>query len=152
MSDGVIALALTAVALLLPLAWSAWRLIREPLDSPARIVGELRLAQLSALVVVFLAAAHAGLAAARVEIPGAGLEIALAVGFLAFASTATFREPPEALTWIGVAFLVHAVLDTLHRPGLLPDAIVPGWYARDCATLSVLLAAACYFPVRKRRA
>lgn len=151
MSDGSIALALTAVALVLPLAWRLWLLAREPHDSPQRLVGELRLAQMAAMVLVFVTAGHAGLAVARLEVPGAGLEIALAVGFFVFASTAMLREPPEALSWLSLAFLGHAVLDVLHRPGLLPEAIVPGWFARDCATLCAGVAALCYLAVRRRR-
>ena len=123
MSDGAIALALSAVALVVPLAWRLWLLRREPLDSPQRLVGELRLAQMAAMVLVFVAATHAGLAVARLEVPGAGLEIALAVGFLVFASATILRDPPEALSWLALAFLGHAVLDVLHRPGLLPEAI-----------------------------
>lgn len=151
MSDGAIALALSAVALVVPLAWRLWLLRREPLDSPQRLVGELRLAQMAAMVLVFVAATHAGLAVARLDVPGAGLEIALAVGFLVFASATILRDPPEALSWLALAFLGHAVLDVLHRPGLLPEAIVPGWFARDCATLCAALAAVCYLAVRRRR-
>lgn len=152
MSDGGIALALAAIALVVPLAWQLARLAHEAADSPQRIVGELRLAQMAAMVLVFVAAAHAGLAAARLEVPGAGLEIAFAVGFLAVASTAALRDPPEALGWLTLAFLGHAVLDALHRPGLLPVELVPGWYALGCATLSVLVAVVCYLAVRRRRA
>ena len=151
MSDGAIALGLAAVALVVPLAAWLWKLHREPPDSPQRLVGELRMGHLAALVLVFVAATHAGLAVARLEVPGAGLEIALAVGFLVFASTAVLREPPDALTWLALAFLGHAVLDVLHRPGLLPEAIVPRWFARDCATLSSVVAAMCYLAVRRRR-
>jgi hypothetical protein len=149
--DGVIGLALSAIALLVPVAWTAWRVAREPADSPARLVGQLRLAQQAALVLVFLAAVHAGMAILQLDTLGAGLELALAVGFLVLASTTMLREPPEALTWLALALLAHAALDVLHRPGLLPPALVPGWYARDCATFSVLLAALCYLPLRRRR-
>lgn len=151
MSDGAIALALSAVALVAPLAWRLAGLLREPWDSPQRVVGELRLAQMAAMVLVFVAGAHAGLAVARLDLPGAGLEIALAVGFLVLASTAVLRDPPEALAWLALAFLGHAVLDVLHRPGLLPEQLVPGWFARDCATLSAVVAALCYLAVRRRR-
>ncbi|MCU0256265.1 MAG: hypothetical protein MUF60_05950 [Vicinamibacterales bacterium] len=150
-SDGAIALALSAFALWAPLAWRLLLLRREPHDSPQRVIGELRLAQMAAMVLVFVAAAHAGLAVARLEVPGAGLEIALSMGFLVFASAAVLRDPPEALSWLALGFLGHAVLDVLHRPGLLPELLVPGWYARDCATLSALVAAVCYLAVRRRR-
>jgi len=151
MSDGGIALALTAVALVAPLAWRVARLLREPWDSPQRVVGELRLAQMAGMVLVFVAAAHAGLAIARLDVPGAGLEIALAVGFLVLASTAILRDPPEALVWLALAFLGHAVIDVLHRPGLLPEELVPGWFARDCAMVNVMVSALCYLTVRRHR-
>lgn len=151
MSDGAIALVLAAFALVAPLGWRLVLLAREAPDSPGRLVGELRFAQMAAMVLVFVAAAHAGLAVARLDVPGAGLEIAFSVGFLVFASAVVLREPQEALGWLALAFLGHAALDVLHRPGMLPDALVPGWYARDCAVLSALIAALCYLATRRRR-
>lgn len=151
MSDGSIAVALTALALVVPPAWMAARLVGMPSDTAERLVGELRLAQTGALFLVFVAGAHAGLAIARIDGAGAGLEIALATGLLAIASSTMVREPPDALVWLAVGFLAHAVLDLLHRPGLLPDSIVPGWFVRDCAAVSAVLAGLCYLPRRKRR-
>lgn len=152
MSDGSIALALAAIALLLPPAWMALRLTSLPADSAERVVGELRLAQMAALVLVFVAGGHAGLAVAQLHVPGAGLEIALATGWLAVASSTMFREPPDALVWLAGAFLAHAVLDLIHQPGLLSADVLPGWYVPWCAAANTVLAALCYLPKRKRRA
>ncbi len=152
MSDGGIALALATLALAAHVAWMSARVAGLPANTPERLVGELRLAQLAALVLCLVAGAGGGLAVAQVQVPGAGITLALAAGFLLVASNAILREPHDALTLLAVAFLAHAVVDILHRPGWLPELIVPGWYARDCATLNVVLAALCYLPVFRRRA
>jgi hypothetical protein len=150
-SDGGIALALVAVALTGQVGWMTARLLRLPASSPERLVGELRLAQVAALMLLLIAGATAGLAIAQLTVPGAGLTLVLSVCFLLVAASAILREPHEALTWLALAFLAHAVLDVAHRPGWLPAAILPGWFARDCATLNVILAALCYVPVFRRR-
>jgi hypothetical protein len=150
-TDGTIALTLTALALATMVGWMSARVARLPAGSPERLVGELRLAQQAALVLCLVAGAGGGLAIAQLSVPGAGITLALAAGFLLVAANAILREPHEALTMLAGAFLAHAIVDILHRPGWLPELIVPGWYARDCATLNVVLAAACYFPVFRRR-
>lgn len=151
MSDGGIALTLATLALAGHVGWMSARVTSLPDNTPERLVGELRLAQLAALVLCLIAGAGGGLAIAQLQVPGAGMTLAFAAGFLLIASNAILREPHEALTMLALAFLVHAVVDILHRPGWLPELIIPGWYARDCATLNVVLAALCYVPVFRRR-
>lgn len=151
MSDGGIALVLIALAVAAMVGWMSARVAGLPANTPERLVGELRLAQLAALVLCLVSGASAGLAVAQLSVPGAGITLALAAGFLLVASNAILRDPHDALTMLAVAFLAHAIVDILHRPGWLPELIVPGWYARDCATLNVVLAALCYVPVFRRR-
>lgn len=151
MSDGGIALALTALALTALVGWMSARVAGLPTDRPERLVGELRLAQLAALVMCLIAGASGGMAVAQLAVPGAGITIALSAGFLLVASNAILRDPHDALTMLAVAFLAHAIVDILHRPGWLPELIIPGWYARDCATTNVVLAALCYVPVFRRK-
>lgn len=151
MSDGGIALALTTLALAALMAWMSARVVALPANTPQRLVGELRLAQLAGLVLCLVAGAAGGMAIAQLAVPGAGITLALAAGFLLVASNAILRDPHEALTLLAVAFLAHAIVDILHRPGWLPELIIPGWYARDCATFNVLLAALCYVPVFRRK-
>jgi hypothetical protein len=132
------------------IGWLSVRAVRLPPADPNRLVAELRLAQLAAVVLAFVAAAYVGLAAAQPAVRGGGLEVALALGFLIVAVTAPLRDPHEALGLLALAFLAHAVGDVLHRPGWLPDGLVPGWYAAGCAVQNAAAAALCYWPVLRR--
>ena len=139
-----------AATLVAMLAWLSVRALRLPPADPNRLVAELRLAQLAAVVLAFVGAAYVGLAAAQPAVRGAGLDVALALGFLIVAATAPLRDPREALTLLALAFVAHAVADVLHRPGWLPDGLVPGWYAVGCAVQNAMAAAICYLPLLRR--
>lgn len=130
--------------------WQSIRTAAVPPASPERLVAELRLAQMAALLLTLTAGAYIGFAVIRETEPGVGLDIALAVGFLLVAALTMVRDPRQALTIIALAFLGHAVLDIAHRPGLLPEALAPRWYAVGCAVYDVFMAAVCYLPVLRR--
>jgi hypothetical protein len=130
--------------------WQSIRTAAVPLSSPERLVAELRLAQMAALLLTLTAGAYIGFAVVRETEPGVGFDIALAVGFLLVAAVTMVRDPRQALTIVAVAFLAHAVLDIAHRPGLLPEALAPRWYAVGCAVYDVFMAAVCYLPVLRR--
>lgn len=150
MSEGLRVAAFAAAALALAIAWLSVRTTRLAASSPDRLVAELRLAQLAALLLTLVAGAYVGFAAAGAERPGAGLDVALAVGFFVVAGLTMTREPREALTTIAVGFVAHALLDTLHRPGMLSADLAPRWYAVGCATFNVLIGGLCYLPVFRR--
>jgi hypothetical protein len=143
-------IALVAVALTVMIAWLSVRALRIAPDAPDRLVAELRLAQVAALVLAFVAAGLVGLTAAQPSAPGSGLDVALALGFLVLAITATLRDPREALTILALAFAAHALVDVLHRPGFLPEGLVPRWYAVGCASVNLIVGALCYLPVPRR--
>lgn len=151
MSDGGIALALAAIGLATLVGWTSARVTSLPVRTPERLVGELRLAQLAALVLCLVSGAGAGMAIAQLSVPGAGLTLALAAGFLLVAWNAILRDPHDALTMLAIAFLAHAIVDVFHRPGWLPELIIPAWYARDCAVLNVVIAVLCYLPLLRRK-
>jgi hypothetical protein len=130
--------------------WQAARTALTAASSPDRLVGELRLAQLAALLLTLSAGAYIGFAIVHENAPGAGLDIALAVGFLLVAAVTMVRDPRQALTIVAVAFAAHALLDVAHRPGLLPEGIAPRWYAIACAVYDVYIGALCYWPVLRR--
>jgi hypothetical protein len=142
--------AVVGATLVAMIAWLSVRALRLPPTDPNRLVAELRLAQLAAVVLAFVGAAYVGLAAAQPAVRGGSLDVALALGFLIVAATAPLRDPREALTMLALAFVAHAVGDALHRPGWLPDALVPGWYAVGCAVQNSIAAALCYLPVLRR--
>ena len=130
--------------------WQSIRTAAIPASSPQRLVEELRLAQVAALLLALTAGAYIGFAVVRENEPGVGFDIALAVGFLLVAALTMVRDPRQALTIIALAFAAHAILDVAHRPGLLPDALAPRWYAISCAVYDVVIGAVCYLPVLRR--
>lgn len=150
MSEAQRTLAVAFGALLLGVAWQSVRTARVPPSSPERLVSELRLAQLGALLLVMSAGAYIGFAVSSEQRPGVGLDIALALGFLVAAAATMIRDPRQALTILALAFAAHAVLDVAHRPGWLPVGITPRWYAVGCAVYDVIVGALCYLPILKR--
>jgi hypothetical protein len=133
------------------LTYLAVRTAAIPANSPERLVAELRLAQIAALLLAMAAGAYVGLAVAHEARPGVGLDIALAVGFLVVAATTLVRDPRQALTILALAFAAHAVVDVAHRPGWpLPDGVAPRWYSIGCAVYDVYVGALCYWPILRR--
>ena len=132
--------------------WQTIKTVLIPIASPDRLVAELRLAQVAALFLALAGGAYIGFAAspANEMSPGAGVDIALAVGFFLIAATTLVRDPRQALTILALAFAAHAVVDVAHQPGLLPAGIAPRWYAIGCAVLDVYIGALCYLPILRR--
>lgn len=150
MSEALRTAAIGFGALLLGVAWQSIRTALVPTSSPERLVSELRLAQLAALLLVMSAGAYIGFAVASESRAGVGIDIALTLGFFIVAAATLVRDPRHALTILALAFAAHAVLDVAHRPGWLPDGIAPRWYAVGCAVYDLLIGALCYFPILKR--
>jgi hypothetical protein len=132
------------------LTWYSVRTAGIPISSPQRLVDELRLAQMAALLLALTAGAYVGFAVVREHEPGVGMDIALAAGFLIVAGVTMVKDPRQALTIIALAFAAHAVLDVAHRPGGLPQALAPRWYSIGCAVYDVYIGALCYLPVLRR--
>jgi hypothetical protein len=139
-----------AVALGAGFSLQSLRTAAIPVASPDRLVAELRLAQIGALVLTLVAGAYLGFAAAHEARVGVGLDIALAAGFFVLAAYTLTCDPRQALTLLALGFAAHAILDIAHRPGVLPDGLAPQWYTVGCATFDVVLGAVCYFPILKR--
>jgi hypothetical protein len=149
-SEGFRTVLIAFVALGAGFTWQSVRTASIPTTSPQRLVDELRLAQMGALLLTLTAGAYIGFAIVRENEPGVGLDIALAVCFLLVAAVTMVRDPRQALTIVALAFAAHAVLDVAHRPGLLPDALAPRWYAIGCSVYDVYIGALCYLPVLRR--
>ena len=130
--------------------WLSVRTALVPVSSPERLVAELRIAQIAALLLCISAGAYIGFAVTHEALPGVGLDVALAVAFLVVAASTLVRDPRQALTILALAFAGHAVLDVAHRPGVLPDGIAPRWYAIACAVYDVYIGAFCYLPILRR--
>lgn len=150
MSEALRTLLVACGGLAAALTWQSLRATASPTSSAERLVEELRLAQMAALLLALTAGAYIGFAVVRENEPGVGFDIAFAVGFVLAAAVAMVRDPRQALTIVALAFAAHAVLDVAHRPGLLPEALAPRWYAVGCAVYDVYIAAVCYLPVLRR--
>ena len=150
MSEAVRTVAVGAVALGLALGWLAWRAVRTDGDAPDRLVLELRVAQFAAFLLVLVAGIYLGLAIAHDETTGAGLDVALAVGFFVVAGITTTREPSAAIMTLAVAWIAHSLIDLAHVSNVLPGAIAPPWYPTACSIYGVCMAAICYLPLVRR--
>jgi hypothetical protein len=139
-----------AVVLVATVATVTIRTLQLPANAPDRLVAELRLAQLAALVLALTAGASLGLVAQHGDRAGLSLEVALAMTLFLLSVIAPLRDPRVALTLLACGFGSHAVLDVMHRPGLLPDGLAPQWYIVGCASKDLLLGALCYLPLLRR--
>ena len=151
MADTTLVICLLAVTVTTLFTWQAISVVRQDADEPSRLVSELRLSQVGASLLILVAGAYLGSAASLASHHGAGLDATLALGFLAAGVASLTREPREALTIVALAFVAHAVVDILHRPGGLTDGGMPRWYVIGCAVQNVWMAALTFLPVFGRR-
>ena len=150
MSEALRTVLIAFGALAAGFTWQSVRTSLIPTSAPQRLIEELRLAQMAALLLTLTAGAYIGFAVVREHEPGVGLDIALAVSFLLVAGVTMVKDPRQALTIVALAFAAHAVLDVGHRPGMLPEALAPRWYSIGCAVYDVYIGALCYLPVLRR--
>jgi len=141
---------IAALSIAAGMTWQALRTVTIPVASPDRLIAELRLAQIAALVLMATASAYVGFAITHEAEPGVGLDIALALGFGLVAAVTLVRDPRQGLTLLALAFAAHAVLDVAHRPGVLPVGVTPRWYALGCAVFNVYVGAITYWPMLRR--
>jgi hypothetical protein len=150
MSDAFRTLMIAGAALAAGFTWQGLRTAAIPVSSPERLIAELRLAQIAALLLALTAGAYIGFAVAHENVAGSGIDIAIAIGFFLVAATTLVRDPRQALTIVALAFAAHAIVDIGHRPGALPDGVAPQWYAVGCAIFDVYIGAVAYYPILKR--
>ena len=150
MSEALRTFLVAAVALGVGFSLQSLKTAAIPISSPDRLVAELRLGQIGALVLTLVAGAYLGFAAVHEARIGVGLDIALSSGFFVLAAYTLTCEPRQALTLLALGFAGHAILDIAHRPGVLPDGLAPQWYTVGCATFDVVVGALCYLPILRR--
>ena len=150
MSEGSRTLLLAALSIAAGFTWQGLRTATIPTSAPERLVAELRLAQVAALLLVAISAAYLGFAATQESVQGSGLDVALALGFGLVAATSLVRDPRQALTMMALGFAAHAILDVAHRPGVLPEGVAPRWYSLGCAIFNVYVGAIAYWPILRR--
>jgi hypothetical protein len=149
-SDAGRALLLGAATLVAAFGLLTVQTIRILPHAPSRLVAELRLAQVGAVLLTFSAALIAGLSAAHEAVPGAGLDVALAVLFCGLALMTLLRDATSALAWLGAGFIGRVVVDLLHLPGWLPGPVPDGIIAGS-AVANGLAACCCLAPLVQRR-
>lgn len=150
MTEAFRTILIAGVALAAGFTWLGIRAAAIPVASPERLIAELRLAQIAALLLASTSGAYIGFAVAHEGRAGTGIDIALAVGFFLVAATTLVRDPRQALTIVALGFAAHACVDIAHRPDVLPDGIAPGWYAMGCALFDVYVGAIAYYPILRR--
>lgn len=150
MSEALRTALIAFVALAAGFTWQSVRTALIPVASPERLVAELRLAQIAALMLSLAGGAYIGFAAGNEAQPGVGADIALALGFFLVAAWTLVRDPRQALTALALGFAAHAVVDVAHRPDMLPDGIAPRWYSIGCAVFDLYIGALCYLPMLRR--
>ena len=141
---------IAALSIAAGMTWQGLRTAAIPVTSPDRLIAELRLAQIAALVLMATASAYVGFAITHEAEPGVGLDIALALGFGIVAAVTLVRDPQQGLTLLALAFAAHAVFDVAHRQGVLPVGVTPRWYALGCAVFNVYVGAVTYWPMLRR--
>ena len=151
MSEGLRTIALAFAALGAGFTWQSFRTMAIPASAPDRLVAELRLSQVAAMLLALVAGMSIGVAASHEQVPGVALDVAMAVGFFVCATAMLVRDPRQALTVLALAFAVHAVFAVAHRPGSpLPDGLVPRWFTVGGAVYDVCIGALCYLPMLRR--
>jgi hypothetical protein len=120
-----------------------WRVIRPGRAPHEYLIDQLRLSQVAALLLASTGAVSVGIAVAAANAQGASVETA--VGLIAvLASLIVLRsEPPQALVFVALFFVLHSVFDWAHRAGLLSAQFVPRWWSTGCAIYDVYIAALC---------
>ena len=126
-----------------------WRLLQIDPTDPARVVGELRLAQAAAVLLAFTGGAWLGLGAAHHAELLSGIDVSAGIVYAILAVVALHLEPRQALLTLAAAFVLHALLDIAHRPGGLSTDVAPQWLVVGCAGYNVYVGALCF--VARRR-
>ena len=127
----------------------AWTLTRLDASGPERLVGELRLAQWAALLLAAMGAVSIGIAVANEAVPFAPLDVTAGAAMILVAALVLRRDPRQGLLIAAGGFVLHALVDIAHRPGVIWPDIAPRWYAIGCAVYDVYLAAVCYAARRR---
>lgn len=123
----------------------AWRLTRIDPSQPQRLIGELRLAQWTALLFAATGGMWMGFAVAAQTDVLANIDLTLGVMTVGLAAIVLQLEPKAALITLAAAFVGHALIDIAHRPGWLSPAIAPRRFIVGCAAYDVYLAAICFW-------
>ena len=127
----------------------AWRLTRVDPSHPQRLIGELRLAHLGAVLLALTGGTWIGLGVAHEADLFAGVDVSLGVAYALAAVIALHLEPRQSLLVLAGAFVLHALIDIAHRPGGLSPSVAPNWFIVGCAAYDVFIGALCFWARRR---
>ena len=99
MSEAARTILIAFGALAAGFTWQAAHVAATPASLPERLIGELRLAQLGALLLTLSAGAYIGFAIVRENAPGVGLDIAIADKIMNPTASEMSRPTPGAFSW-----------------------------------------------------
>ncbi len=149
MTDTARVLLIAAILSAASVSLFAWTITRIDPEEPARLIGELRLAQWASVLLAGVGAMPIGMVLA---VPGAAtgnLDAAIGVIFVGLAGLMLQRDPREGLLLVSGVFLLHALFDISHRPGWLSANVAPHWYTVGCAIFNVYVAGVCFWARRR---
>ena len=126
-----------------------WRLTRIDPEQPARLIGELHLAQLVAILLAVTGGAWIGLAVHAEADPLANVDVTVALITIVIAAISLRAEPRQALLVLAAGFVFHALIDIGHRPGTLSATIAPRRFIVSCAIYDLYIAAICFWTRRR---
>ena len=120
-----------------------WRVIRPGRAAHEYLIDQLRLSQVAALLLASMGAVSIGVAVAAAGAQDASMEATAGLTAVLASLIVLRSEPPTALLMVALFFLLQALFDWAHRPGLLSVQFVPHWWSMGCAIYDVYLAALC---------
>ena len=142
----ILAISASAAFLALSITWLSFKAVNTEHSSPDRLIIELRLTQMSSLLLVLASGIYVGGALFSNDVITGGLEIAFAIGFFMTAWLATTCDPSTALKILGAAWIAHSILDVAHIKNFMGATIVPPWYPFACSLYDIYIASACLIP------
>jgi hypothetical protein len=148
-NDSARVLLIAAVLSAAALAAFAIQIDRAESDTPPRLIGQMRLAHLAALLLTSTCGLSLGFIVANGTGALVGIDATLAVLLMGVSALAIQREPRPALATILAALVAHVVLTIAHRPGWLPADAFPRWYAVGSAAYDTAIAAICAWTWRR---
>ncbi len=101
------------------------------------------------LTLAVVGGAWLGAATGRPAIVAAGVDVTIAFASILLAAWTLQRDTRQSLLVLSAAFVVHALLDTAHRPGWLAADLAPRWFIVGCAAFNVYLSALCFWAQRR---
>lgn len=149
MTETALVLAIAAGLSASGLGLLGWRVVRTDPQAPERMIGELRLAQLAAVLLAAVGGVSIGLAVAAPPLPGTPVDASMGTVFAMIGVLILLREPRDALLLAAGGFLLHALFDLAHRPGWLRTDLAPRWFLVAKPLFDLYAAGLCYWARRR---